>query len=134
MARDPEKKREAQRRYREKNKEKIKEYRQNNKEHTKEYQKEYYQNNNEKLKEYNQSPQGIKRRIISDWKRRGLIHEDMDALYEIYINTERCDVCKKHFSNTYDRCMDHDHSNGLYRHILCRGCNTNDNWKNKVTQ
>ena len=62
----------------------------------------------------------------------GVIHDDFDALYEHYINTNECDVCHKVFKSTKDRCLDHDHNNGQFRQILCNSCNTYDNWKNKI--
>ena len=66
---------EYKKQYREKNKEKIKEYYQKNKEKIKEQQTKY--NQTEKCKK-------IKR--ISQWKSRGIVHQNYDELYEKYIN------------------------------------------------
>ena len=52
--------------------------------------------------------------------------DDWDSLYEIYIHTWNCEYCKKEFKNTLDRCLDHNHTNGQIRAILCRECNVND--------
>jgi len=135
---------EAQKKWREKNKEKIaerkKEYQKENKEKIAEYNKEYKKENKEKIaeyqkeyhKEYDKTPQGIKSNTISGWKSYGLVHEDYDALYETYLQTKECNVCKKVFETSYDRCMDHDHTTGLFRQVLCRGCNIYDNWKKKI--
>jgi len=101
---------ERNKKWREKNKEKIKEY----------------------DKKYKKSPQGKKSNIILEWKRRGLVHEDYDALYETYLQTNECNVCKKVFKTSFERCMDHDHTTGLFRQILCRNCNNMDNWKKKI--
>ena len=116
--------------------ERNKKWREKNKEKVLQYEKEYRKENKDKIaeyqKEYNQTPQGIKSRVISGWKKSGLVHEDYDVLYETYLQTNECNVCKKEFKDSFDRCMDHDHSTGLFRQVLCRNCNTQDNWKKKI--
>ena len=101
-----------------------------------EYQKEYGQKNKEKKKEqrkkYDQTPAGIKSRIIANWKRRGLIHPDYDELYVLYLSATNCEVCRKEFIDSFDRCMDHNHETGEFRQFLCRRCNVFDRWKDKV--
>ena len=64
-----------------------------------------------------------KYRTIINWKSRGLIYDDYDELYEIYIKTINCNHCNKEFKNSRDRCMDHDHNTGLFRKIVCQTCN-----------
>ena len=88
----------------------------------KEYSKEWYEKNKEKIKEYQQSEVGKKTRNISKWKLRGLIG-DYDAIYEKYINSTHCELCKQPFKNSKDRCMDHEHISGQFRHICCMSCN-----------
>ena len=131
-----EKKRIYQKEYRAKNKEKIKEYKKEwaakNADNLVEYGKEYRQKNKEKIKEYNQTPSRKKSKRIFDWKRRGLIHDDIDELYEYYINTNECNVCKVVFTENNKRCMDHDHQSGAFRNVLCNKCNVNDNWKKLI--
>ena len=124
---DPEKRKEYSKKYREKNKEKPKD-------HKKEYAqseggKKVQQKSSQK---YNQTPAGIKARIIADWKRHGLIHDNYDELYELYLSATHCEVCRKEFENSNDRCMDHCHETGEFRQFLCRSCNVFDRWKNKV--
>ena len=59
------------------------------------------------------------------WKRHGLIvtEEEFEALYYMYIYTSHCDLCDKQFKNTMDRHMEHSHSTGEFRNIVCRSCN-----------
>jgi hypothetical protein len=68
---------------------------------------------------------------ISNWKTRGIIFCDYDLLYDIYINTTHCDICKIKFtedkqrSNT-TRCLDHDHNINdceNVRAVVCHSCN-----------
>ena len=104
-------------------KETYKEWRKNNQE----YIKEYRENNQEYIKEYKQTATGKKSNTISNWKRRGLIHDDYEALYEKYINTWECENCAIELVTGHTapnrRNMDHDHITGKFRNILCNMCN-----------
>jgi hypothetical protein len=129
--------------YRENNKEKIykqqKEYRENNKEKIQKYKKSYFEDNKEKIqkykkefyKKYNQTDQGKKVNTIARWKSYGVIHNDFDELYELYMNTDKCNVCNNDLSTTI-KCLDHDHETGEFRWILCIACNNHDSWKKKI--
>ena len=59
----------------------------------------------------------------SAWKRLGVIHPNLDALYNMFIRTTNCNVCNTEFKSRNDRHMDHDHETGKFRFILCRSCN-----------
>ena len=148
---------EYQRKYREKNRKKrneyMKEYREQNKEQQQEYDRKYYEKNNEKIKErrreyikknkekvrkynneYRQTPSGIKTYRISQWKKRGIICDDYDKVYDIYVKETNCWWCNKEFENSYDRCLDHDHDHDIndrenIRGIICKGCNNRDVYK-----
>tara|TARA_R110002072_G_C7684244_1_gene511688 strand:- start:58 stop:585 length:528 start_codon:yes stop_codon:yes gene_type:complete len=65
---------------------------------------------------------------IYNWKKRGIIYDDFDALYEVYIKTMECTYCGKDFKNTRDRHLDHDHNTGLFRKIVCNKCNNQDSY------
>tara|TARA_B100000767_G_scaffold5337_1_gene5094 strand:- start:140 stop:499 length:360 start_codon:yes stop_codon:yes gene_type:complete len=111
---DPEKRKEYHKEWREKNKEQLKEYRENNKEYK---------------KEYRQTEQGIKSHRISLWKHCGIsLDYDFDIIYNIYINTDVCDYCKVELEGRGNnkKCLDHNHSTGEIRGILCNICNVRD--------
>jgi len=146
--------REQDRKYREKNKEKIREngkrWRENNKDYyelnkerirenakkwcekNKDYDKQYYELNKEKIKEritrYRNTPKGLRVELITGWKRRGLICDDYDNLYDRYLASTNCEECECKYGEFGDgtgtyKCMDHDHETGLFRNFLCSKCN-----------
>ena len=65
---------------------------------------------------------------IYNWKKSGLIYDDYDELYEVYIKTMNCGHCNKAFKNSSDRCLDHNHETGLFRKIVCHKCNVWDSY------
>tara|TARA_R110000796_G_scaffold5_5_gene40 strand:+ start:6586 stop:6993 length:408 start_codon:yes stop_codon:yes gene_type:complete len=119
----------------EKKQEKIKqyqkEYREKNKLKQKLYHQEYLKNNNQKLNayrsEYNKTESGKKYQRIQTWKKRGIICEDWDILYDRFINCNKCEKCDNDLvsgNSKYGRTLDHDHLTGNIRNILCRSCNS----------
>tara|TARA_R110002153_G_C12995953_1_gene464493 strand:+ start:69 stop:557 length:489 start_codon:yes stop_codon:yes gene_type:complete len=131
---------ESNKKYREDNKEKMAELKskfyQKNKEKIAETQKKYYNANKEKKaesnKKYQQTAQGKKVKRISDWKYAGLVDSDKDnyeSLYTHYISTQNCEHCNVELTEDKSptptrKSMDHSHTTGLFRNILCQGCNT----------
>ena len=82
----------------------------------------------EQQKIYRQSPEYKKSNRISNWKKMGVICDDFDELYERYLNTEFCEECKcklteDKINTKTTRCLDHCHTTGLFRNILCNPCN-----------
>jgi hypothetical protein len=136
-----EKLKETQKEYKEKNKEKVKakqkEWRDNNKEKKKEYAKIYNEKNKDKIKEYNEKNKikeynktnnGKKSYRIAQWKYKGVVCEDWNALYDLYVNCWKCERCEcdlveGNYGNN-KRCLDHNHTTGLFRNVLCHRCNT----------
>jgi hypothetical protein len=88
------------------------------KEDMKEYQRHYYEANKINYR-------------ISDWKLRGIIFSDYYLLYDIFINTKYCDLCKVELTQgkittKTTRCLDHDHNITdceNVRNVLCHSCN-----------
>lgn len=98
------------------NKSKAK-WREKNRQHTRDYAKSYYsknkdnyasryeENKEEKKKnarDYHRSERGSKAHHISYWKRRGIIHNDYEALYNEYTTKTKCDKCDKEFGERGD--------------------------------
>jgi len=126
VCKDPEKRKEYLREYRRKNRERLTEYHKTYREEHKDKIVEYEKERSENKKEYYKTPNGIKSRKINKWKSRGVISNDFDTLYDLFINTDKCMYCEKVFVDSVDRCLDHDHETGLYRAVLCRSCNVKD--------
>ena len=62
---------------------------------------------------------------IYDWKKNGL-KENEETILEIYeglIRASNCELCGNPFKNSRDRHMDHCHTTGKFRNIVCRKCN-----------
>jgi len=66
--------------------------------------------------------------MIYNWKKSGLIYDDYDELYEVYINTMECQHCQIEFTKNNWRCLDHNHETGLFRSIVCHRCNVHDSY------
>ena len=89
MPRDKEKKKEYNRQYNidnnNRNKERDRQYRIDNKDKLNEAGRQYRVDNPEKVKRIE---------TIANWRREGLIHPDMEHLYDnIYLPATQCDVC-----------------------------------------
>ena len=107
------------------------EYRKKNKEKKKKEDAEYRENHKEELKlkhqEYLKTPQGKKTIMINCWRQRGLIGDE-DKIYEQYLNSNNCEECGCEYSIRGDgigrfKCMDHSHTTGEFRNVLCHRCN-----------
>tara|TARA_R110000772_G_scaffold73953_4_gene161397 strand:+ start:1581 stop:2018 length:438 start_codon:yes stop_codon:yes gene_type:complete len=59
----------------------------------------------------------------SRWKQSGLIMDNFEEIYNRYITQTHCELCNKEFTISIDRCMDHNHTTGEFRNIVCNKCN-----------
>ena len=123
-----EKIKESNNKWRENNEDKIKEYNNKNRDKKRLYDKKYDEENKEKKRLYRQTEKGIKSRRIARWKHSGVICDDWNEIYNHYLRTSYCDICKVEL--TYDKlstpttkCLDHCHVSGQVRNILCHSCN-----------
>ena len=57
------------------------------------------------------------------WKHKGLITDEFEEIYERYIYSSHCELCKKKYKSRRDRHMDHSHKTGKFRNVCCRSCN-----------
>ena len=123
---------------REKIKEQKKQWRIDNRESLREQKKQRDVANRQKIKEQNKqwridNPEKF---TIYNWKKIGLIELQgvytYQSLYEYYVSISHCEVCETKFKNSFDKCLDHCHTTNIFRWVLCRNCNTQDNWKNLI--
>lgn len=97
-----------------------------NKKRVQEYSKYWYSQNMERIKKRSISPEFKEYR----WKRNGIKNPDgsfftsvdFDRAYQIQQGC--CKICKKHQSSfAVSLSVDHKHSNGIFRALLCFSCN-----------
>lgn len=94
-------------------------------------QKEYYKKNKQKLcdknKVYYRTDEGKKSSMINNWKNDQNMklkdNEDWDSVYVYYYILDRCEVCNNEFKSSKDKQLDHDHTTGYIRDIVCHSCN-----------
>ena len=93
----------------------------------------------EKCKEYHRqrylakkdNPEFQKQQLKNNWKTKGLITDDYEKIYQIYINTKNCQKCNVVLTTDKRptptrRSMDHNHLTGEFRSILCNKCNVHN--------
>lgn len=62
----------------------------------------------------------------TNWKKGGLSLENdlaFHVIYKRYIFADKCEHCNAKFKNSTQRHMDHEHSTGKFRNVLCSRCN-----------
>ena len=85
------------------------------------------------------SPQGYKSHRLSSWKIKHQIEGDLNILYDIWYEAEKCDYCLKTLQPIYriknsmdSRTLDHCHECGFARGILCSFCNLKNKLKCEI--
>ena len=125
-----EKIKEQRREYYLKNKEKINKNNKKWKEENKEQNKDTTKSYNKIYRETHKNEISKKDSIIYSWINNHKIkfadRNEAEFYYNSYINTHRCTWCDKMFENSKERCMDHCHTCGLPRAIICKQCNFKD--------
>lgn len=74
---------------------------------------------------------------IRKWVSRGLNHteEELNEILKIFYNTTNCNLCDKLLTSKNcgsQKCMDHNHSTGKFRQILCKSCNIHCDRKKQI--
>lgn len=130
---------EKRRKYREEHKDELNEnariYRNENKNITQKNWSDWYEKNKEynskRQREWRKTEAGHKNFTFNNWRDKGVIG-DYDVIYKKYMTTSNCEVCKKEFTDKIKKYLDHDHTTGEFRYILCASCNNHDFWKKVI--
>ena len=79
------------------------------------------------MKEFRASETGMESMRINKWKQSGVKHDNFKELYKIWkaaTNCADCDVILVEGNKGRNhKCLDHDHTTGLFRDIVCHTCN-----------
>ena len=59
------------------------------------------------------------------WKSVGVNMDNFDEFYNRYIHSSQCELCNKIYDTNSNRCLDHCHTTGKFRNVVCRTCNVN---------
>ena len=62
-----------------------------------------------------------------------MVAEDWNEVYDYYIMTTNCEYCDVELTGGRSnkcKCLDHNHTTGQIRGVLCKVCNLRDKFKN----
>tara|TARA_R110002096_G_scaffold121311_3_gene262593 strand:- start:128 stop:712 length:585 start_codon:yes stop_codon:yes gene_type:complete len=76
--------------------------------------------------EYKKTYKGKMSHKLSEWKRKGGLKETperCELIFSKWYKSENCELCFQPYKNKQQRCMEHHHASGHFRHICCVSCN-----------
>jgi|TARA_R110000782_G_C14711146_1_gene403159 hypothetical protein len=89
------------------------------------------------MRKYRSTEKGYKKSIISKWQHTYGLIGDYDAIFERYMTTTHCDLCNilltKERIGGRNKQMEHNHSTGEFRNIVCHICNSQKTDKKKAS-
>ena len=94
-----------------------------------EYNKKWCKDNKEYYRlrgiEKRKNPEYVKKQMIYKWKKRGVISEDYESLYDLYFDTNECDNCgiELNQDNSTKKHLHHNHTTGQFVSVVCCVCN-----------
>jgi hypothetical protein len=89
------------------------------------WQKDYYQNNSKTIKQYGKNWRKSNKNHSANYdliRKYGITFEQ--KLEMVKIQNNKCAICENYFKNTRSAHVDHCHTTGKIRSILCSKCNT----------
>lgn len=106
-------------------KKRIREYRKKNLEYVREKEKNYRKNDPEKYKERDRKRSSNRKIKTKEYTLKRLYNLTLNEYYDILESQNNgCSICGAQKSKSKDfLCVDHDHTTGNVRGILCDNCN-----------